>query len=213
MPTRGDTSGFEDFFPEGLIPKILKLVLLCWEDITGIVESEREERITGRLQSCINRRNAEQDYLPFRVNVEHSLTDPQTGAETGRIDLLFSHGYRVDVYFAFECKRLRIPYQSRVAANADQYVGEEGMMCFISGQYANGLTKGGMLGYVMDGNVCQAVKSVRKAIDRERGKLKLTSGSSLEISSLLPQNPNVKMTSHHLPGRLLTLHHMFLAVK
>lgn len=89
------------------------------------------------------------------------------------------------LYFAFECKRLRIPYDQGVRANADEYVGDDGMMCFITGKYSKWLPSAGMIGYIIDGDTADAIRVVGRAVVRKADSLKLLVGTGLGISSLL----------------------------
>lgn len=211
MAIEGNAKGFEDFFPENLIPKIIQLVLDCWAKIATPLPSDREEKITRRLCAKIRNEKRHTEDLPFRADVESSEMTPDTGEEIGRVDLRFSHGYNEDVYFAFECKRLRYPdKQGGVIPNTGEYTGTNGMMRFISGKYAKGLRAGGMLGYVMDGNLQNAVNDIEKQIKKKAPVLKIKGG--LSASSLFPSKKNARETQHNLTGRDFEIHHVFLTL-
>ena len=161
MAIGGDASLWADVFPDGLIPSILELVVKTWQRSEKPLPLEHEVPISRRFREAL-RRGKDLNELPFTIWPESSETDPNTGKEIGRIDIRFIHGWRESVYFAFECKRLRIPYDSGRRSNTGEYVGASGMMRFISGKYGKDLASGGMIGYVMDGDLRAAVPSVKK---------------------------------------------------
>jgi len=207
----GDASLWADVFPDRLIPNILELVVKTWQRFQKPRSLDHEVPISRRFREAL-RRGKDLYELPFTIWPESSETDPDTGKEIGRIDIRFLHGWRESVYFAFECKRLRIPYNTGMRPNTGEYVGASGMMRFITGQYGKGLLSGGMIGYVMDGNLSAAVPAVKKTIDKNREDLRLIFGSSLDFSSMMPRKQAVKETRHDLTKREFTIHHVFLAV-
>ena len=147
----------------------------------------------------------------FRIEWESHVLDP-AGEEIGRIDICFSQGCDEAVYLSIECKRLGVTFPGGSFANlATEYV-EEGMDRYFNGQYATGLNKGGMLGYVMDGKIAEAQKHVKDAIDSHRTQLKMGARKSLGASSLFPGNSKVKETQHRFgPDGTFLIHHIFLA--
>ncbi len=139
--------------------------------------------------------------------------DLESGEELGRIDLRFSHcpNPREDVYFALECKRLNVVGKAgRWRSLSGEYV-KKGMMRYVEGKYAGGLDKGGMLGYVMDGDVPGAIGAVGRSITERRVGLKLVNGG-LERSSIVPADERVRETRHSFDSRRFVIHHVFVAV-
>jgi len=211
VATVGDASLWANLFPDYLIPNILELVVTTWQSFQKPHPLDHEVPISRRFGEAL-RREKDLHELPFTIWAESSETDPNTGKEIARIDIRFLHGWREGVYFAFECKRLRIPYSSRMQSNTGEYVGANGMMRFITGKYGKGLTLGGMIGYIMDGNLSAAVPAVKKTIDKNREDLRLAFGSSLTSSSMMPKERTVKETNHDLATRKFAIYHVFLAV-
>jgi hypothetical protein len=70
----------------------------------------------------------------------------------GKIDIAVLFDWERERYLAYECKRLNVVGSNGRASLATLYV-SDGMMRFITEQYAQDLPLGGMLGYVMDGDV------------------------------------------------------------
>ena len=210
MAIIGDASQWADLFPDNLIPDILGLVITTWQRFKKPHRNDFEVPITRRFREELVMEK-DHRYLPFSIWPESSETDPKTGKEIGRIDIRFLHGYKENVYFAFECKRLRVPYKSGIRSNASEYVGVGGMMCFITGKYSRGLFSGGMIGYVMDSDVRAAIQSIKKAIDRSYTMLCLIRNTGLSSCSIMSNEKIIKETRHNLPNRRFTIYHVFLA--
>jgi hypothetical protein len=93
------------------------------------------------------------------------------------------------------------------------YVGEEGMMAFIAGQYSDRLPAAGMLAYVMDGLPDKAWLGLTKRIEAEWMDLRMREGHSLVRSSLLPFRVGIHLgeTLHDLTNRQLRILHLILS--
>jgi hypothetical protein len=209
MAISGDISSFKELFPDHLITEILETIFAAWSKTPKRLEIEN--RVTRRLDVFLRQEKDERD-LPLRVSIQHSLTDPVTFQESARIDLVLTPvGSNKDrVYFAFECKRLRIPYKKgKLSSGTSDYIGKAGMGCFLTGQYSSGLPHAGMLGYVMDGNWASAEKSIETNIAKHAAKLGLK-GSSSWIASTWLAHKQAKQTSHLVVKNLVTIHHLLL---
>jgi hypothetical protein len=211
MAIAGDPRSFADFFPDRLVTDILETLVVSWERMPKPAPNTIETRITRRFAVFI-RQEKDRRQLPFRVSVESSLTNPVTYAEAGRIDLSLhpAGSSQEDLYFAFETKRLRVRSDGAVHANTGEYVGNEGMRCFITGQYSTGLPQGGMIGYVMDGQVAAAKAAIKKRIQADAATLQLITGADLAASRHLPAETRAAETRHRLHAREMILHHLFL---
>lgn len=212
MPIAGSGEAFRALFPDDLLGPILQMVLSSWSRFPAPSSDEHENPITGRFISYL-RREKDRKTLPFQIHLETSESDPATGVVKYRIDLKLIRGYSESVYFAFECKRLRYLSGSGTRANYSEYIGEDGMMCFISGRYSDGLSGGSMIGYVMDGDLNRAIKGVGSSIAKERASLAMPSSGNLNRSSLLPNSHEVRETCHTVDSRPFTIHHVFLPVQ
>jgi hypothetical protein len=142
------------------------------------------------------------------LNVRAEYT-PESSEERGRIDLRLLHGYREEVYFAFECKRLNVVFKSGPDSLSSEYV-SDGMMRFITGQYSLTLPEGGMIGYVLDGNLAGAKGSVDTSIRNKCTELKMTPPGGLNVSSIQPEDDRLSETLHHLDKCDFLIHHIFL---
>jgi len=210
----GNAAEFKrDLFPEELIPEILELVITSWETFNKPDRLEREVPISKAFKEKIRADKNLRDDLPFHIwrELPTANTRPE---DDGRIDICFAFtgNPNEEIYFAFECKRLRIPYASGVDTNNSDYVGDQGMMCFVTGKYSESVTNGGMLGYVMDGKIKEAITSLGEIIESKAAALKLAKNKGLELSSIIPMSDKVRETRHALIKKHFIIHHIFLAV-
>ena len=98
----------------------------------------------------------------------------------GKIDLAVLFDWERERYLAYECKRLNVRTASGRASLATDYV-VDGMMRFITEQYAQELPVGCMLGYVIDGDLSFAEQRVTTAI-MAHAPLALQSGPTLRAA-------------------------------
>jgi hypothetical protein len=205
----------EDLFPEEFIPEILELVITSWKTFRKPDRLAREVPISKAFTKCIRAEKNQYSDLPFHVWCELPTISVQT-EEDGRVDILFAYigTPREDIYFAFESKRLRIPYPPPTAlkTNNSDYVSDQGMMCFVTGKYSRSVANAGMIAYVMDGSTNLAIASLGKLIKTKRTILRLVEDTGLEPSSIKTDCQNVRETTHSLSNKRLTIHHLFLAV-
>ena len=134
----------------------------------------------------------------------------QTGHELGRIDLFFTHGNREDVYFSFECKRLNVILNGRRKILATEYV-KAGMMRYVTSQYAASLLHGGMIGYILDGDLRTAIIRINEEIKKHCKELKVNSPEKLCKSSIRPNDQQAMETKHQIELQQFIIHHVFLS--
>ncbi|MGA2699930.1 MAG: hypothetical protein ABSH35_02370 [Isosphaeraceae bacterium] len=209
MGVIGDPSGWEDTFPDRLIPDIIDMVIGAWEHFDKPSHDEQEVSITRRFKILLVQ-DKKLRRLPVLIDREIWEDDPVTAEQIGRIDIRLVHGYREDVYFAFECKRLNVTYKGRLYTQAGDYV-TDGMARFVDEQYATGLPTGGMIGYVVDGLCDNAIRAVARAMSRHRELLHLEPAATLKCSNLRPKDKLVKESEHSPPGRPICLYHVFVS--
>jgi len=207
----GDAEIWSDTFPEDLIPRMLDLIFETWKPFPKPGPSDHEVPITRRFKHALKQAKDFQK-LPVRIEREPAEDDPETGEELGRIDLKFLPAVSAieEVYFAFECKRLNATANGTRRSLAAEYV-TQGMMRFVTGQYASSASNGGMIGYVLDGSGDEAMTSVIRNIATHRKELQMSASASLGKSTLRPDNRLIRETSHDLSAkRIFRLHHTFL---
>jgi len=207
MTMAGDPFDWADLFPKGLVPDVIQLILDTWNSFKKPNNGEREPDITARFGKDLSSRNRKLDKIPVLIETEVDAA----GNTPGRIDFKVTHGYRPEVYFGIEAKKLRYLSGSRRVSNASEYVGKEGMMRFITGKYSPNQEHAGMLGYVMDGKCNKAHVALNKQINNDRIKLKINAnGFNQNCSQTSKQY--VCETCHTLVHRKFILHHILLGV-
>ena len=201
---------WQQFSPDDVL-MIIKLILdsnKSFKVPPKKTSAKLEDHITNRF--CAHLRNIKnRSKLFFWIEPQSDILD-DVGELLGRIDLKFISGNEEKVYFSFECKVLRVTRPSgRISASYSEYV-KEGMYRYFNGQYAQDLDKGGMLGYVMDGNIDSAINGVKKAIEIRRQNLNMSPDKTLSKSSIL-SSQQVKETIHNYgPTGQFTIYHIFL---
>ena len=207
-------SGASQWFPDGFVPEILELVLATWEKL----KLHRDVRLEPRITNLLNRA-IEEEYTregkAWYVHPEIKEADPVTGKEISRTDIRLYHrgipGQKL--YFALEAKRLHVESSDRTRGGYGEYVGADGMMCFITGKYSEAAPAGGMLGYVMDGNLERAAHGIGEAIGSRSADLKLVAGSQYRASKLMPLHPWNGETHHRRRSGLFAMYHVLLPVR
>ena len=86
MGVIGDPSGWEDVFPDWLIPDIIELVIGAWSRLEKPLAEEKEVPITRRFKLLmVQDKNLRR--LPVLIDREVWEDDPVTAEQVGRIDI------------------------------------------------------------------------------------------------------------------------------
>jgi len=209
--------GWIPLFPAKEIPVILAAILRCSATLRKKNATEQETRISNRLRKLLIQ-DVELRKRPIHLDPEAYVYDDDAGEENaiGRLDFRFLYSTQTRhpwPYFAIEAKRLHVTFPSKWDSCVHKYVTDrQGMMCFIEQRYGQGLTNGGMLGYVFDGNIEAARTSVAASIEASREKLKTVPPFKLVLSSVLPGDSRVSETIHALAHGDFIIYHLFVAV-
>ncbi len=203
---------FKALFPKRHIPTVLISILQAGENLRKKTANDLEDWISRRIYWRLIRIYPFRDGpLDIRLQPEIVSVDSDENAPAGKIDFVVSCGLGAEIYFAIEAKRLRVrSISGRMDAGNDDYV-NDGMMRFVSGQYAPFMKTGAMLGYVYDGDINKARSGVAGYIKSKGKELKLTSPKQLTSASILPDKAIYK-TRHGLKERSFLIYHFFLAV-
>ena len=192
-------------FPIEEVKQAIELILLSWESFDTKVKLE--DKITNKFYAHLIENKNRSTYF-FTIVSRPAEIDEQ-GEEIGEIDIKVIYRNREKTYFSYECKRLRVHFPSGFDTLAGKYV-TEGMYRYFDGRYARDLDKGGMLGYVMDGNIDAAINDVKKAIEKRRLNLYMEENETLRASSYITSN-KVKETLHKYGStKRFTIYHIFL---
>lgn len=217
MPRVADrrVTGWGDFPPD-FTSEVLRLTLRAWDEFVLPDRVKKEPHITALFTQFL------EDYIYEDETKDWAAVDDKKyydvdGKEVARPDIcIFPQGNKHrDFAFVFECKRLNVVSRGRTSHGAAAYTGSGGMMCFVSGKYAQYVREGGMLGYVMNGDLTAARNIIHRYIDRRRDELRLALMTSLSfcshLSHLVP-NPHGE-TRHEIDGRSFILYHLLVPVR
>ncbi|MBU4319299.1 MAG: hypothetical protein KKF30_18730 [Proteobacteria bacterium] len=211
--SRLSAGAYKRLFPQHHIPLILLLVIQAGEKVRKLTVTDREDRITIRLYRQLIREPSFRDG-PLQIHLQPEIVssdvDPEKETPEGWLDLQVSCGHGNEVYFAIEAKRLRVTLPRGLFLGGREYV-KDGMMRFVTGQYAPFMQAGAMLGYVYDGKVEITRSDIILQIQKRTEPLKLKDPKRLAPSHVLPGQP-VDETTHNINNRSFTIYHLLLAV-
>lgn len=207
----GDTSYWDDFFQQNLIPAVLAYVVATWEQMPKPGPSDLEDSISDKLYSALVNAKRRNDF-PFLIRREDLEFDTDLAKETGRKDIVFFPSLQEqEVYLCLEAKRLNAVISGVRRSLADEYV-KEGMQRFVDGKYARYVRHGAMLAYVLDGDTDRAMKNVEKNICNRLKELCMDENGGFVTSTTRPDDPRAKETHHcrmHENG-VFRIHHFFM---
>jgi hypothetical protein len=209
--TFGDTSYWDDFFPQSLVPEVLTHVLATWEKIPKPGTSDLEKDITFRLY-CALVRAKDRNTHAFLIRYEDMEIDTNLTKVNGRKDIVFFPSLQDEqVYLCVEAKRLNAVISGVKRSLADEYV-KEGMQRFVDRKYACSVRHGAMLAYVLDRDINRAMQNVENNILSRTVELRMDDKSGFMASTILGQDPRTKETHHHRDGEAVVfcIHHLFL---
>lgn len=164
-----------------------------------------EDQITVHLVNALRRTKK----VPGRIEYQYPLlVEDISGnvSQPSNIDFVLTVGDDENIYLAYECKRLNVPYPTGVKNLCSPYV-KDGLMRFVTGQYSNGLPMAAMIGYVMNGDNGRARRGLSKVMKARTATLGLTAeqdhpslpGAPTRFSSTHACRPGHSMeVEHHL---------------
>ncbi|MGA2439526.1 MAG: hypothetical protein ABSH08_01085 [Tepidisphaeraceae bacterium] len=195
-----------------MVSQILQLVISTWENIPAPASDAREDDITNALCRAL-RDNRTARSLMLQIDTQQVELDPMPGEDLGRLDIAFRPLVpREDIYFCLECKRLNVVVNGKMRAYAAEYV-TSGMLRFVTGQYARAVRHGGMLAYVLDGNVAGAIANVEGNLRNQQVVLCMAAPGEFQPSSIIPKDSRIKETHHQRAHDtiMFRIHHVFVA--
>ena len=208
----GSPDNWGDFI-ESQMPQILELVVGTWEAMPPPAGNELEDTVSESLCRAL-RQSRNRCELPFRIDTQLVELDPAAGQDQGRMDIVFSPSVpREDIYFCLECKRLNVRDHSGGTPRPYfvEYV-QFGMLRFVRGQYANSVRFGGMLAFVLNGDVPAAIAGVEANIMQKQTELAMSQRGCFLPSSVRPRDSRVKETIHTRATQVhpFVIHHLFM---
>jgi hypothetical protein len=209
----GESADWADLI-DSMVPDILKLVIASWTEMASPARDEKEDNITEELCRILKQNRTSRD-LPFQIHIQFVEMEPANNERLGRLDIAFIPTInREDIYFCLECKRLNVVSGGTTRSYAAEYV-LFGMLRFVTGQYSKAVQHGGMLGYVLDGNVSRAMTNVEANIQSQRSALCMSPSGTFMPSTVLENEECARETHHdrsHEKQQVFRIHHLFMAV-
>jgi hypothetical protein len=193
------------------VPQILSLVIAAWEGMPPPAPDEGEDNITIALCRALQQNRTARN-LMFQIRTQVVELDPVPGEDFGRMDIVFIPLVpREDIYFCLESKRLNVVKDGETRAYASEYV-TFGMLRFVTGQYSKAVHHGGMIAYVLDGNVARAMTNIENNMRRQHSALGMTAPGSFLPSASLKGDPRARETHHRRSHETqpFRIHHLFV---
>jgi hypothetical protein len=206
----GDTSDWDDFFQQELIPSVLSFIIETWELMPSPGPSDHEDKISDKLYSALLNAKRRNDY-PFLISREDLEFDTDLCKATGRKDIVFYPSLqKQEIYLCLEAKRLNVIGRSL----ADEYV-KNGMQRFVDRKYSRAVRHGAMLAYVLDGDIGSAMQKVEHNIRKKNSELRMGEDCGLTTSSIRPNDASIKETRHRRESEttVFRIHHLFVTGK
>lgn len=207
-----DTSNWDDFFQQNLVPAVLAHIITTWEKMLKPGPSDLEDAISVKLYAALIKakdRNAHA-YLIRYQDVE---VDTDLAKETGRKDIVFFPSLQEqEIYLCLEAKRLNAVVSGVRRSLAAEYV-KKGMQRFVDGKYARFVRHGAMLAYVLDGDVDRAIQNIENNIRNRLSELRMDKNGSLAASTIRADDRRTKETHHRRVHEhaIFRIHHIFVA--
>lgn len=196
-----------------MVPVILNLVISTWDGMPSPTPEQKEDDITVALCRAL-KQNRTARQLMFQIDTQVVELEPAAGEDVGRLDISFRPLVpREDIYFCLEGKRLNALKNGKARSYASEYV-RLGMLRFVTGQYSKAVRHGGMIAYVLDGNVARAMTNVRTNIRKQHIALRMTPPGSLLPSTATNNDARARETCHQRAheSNLFRIHHLFMPV-
>lgn len=210
--TAGDPSEWDDFFQQSLVPAVLAHVIAIWEKMPKLGPSDLEDQISVKLYSAL-RRAKDRNAHAFLIGYQNVEVDTDLEREIGRKDIVFFPSLQdEEIYLCLEAKRLNALVSGVRRSLADEYV-KEGMQRFVDRKYSRFVRHGGMLSYVLDGDISRAMKNVDSNIRKRVAELRMNDNGGLITSTVRTDDPHCKETHHRRADEeaVFRIHHLFVA--
>lgn len=214
MTHAGNLGAWVDLL-DSQVPDILSLVIDAWEAMPTIARDAKEDPVSETLCRKLRQGRNRCD-LPFRIDTQLVELDPAAGEDQGRMDIVFSPMVpRESIYFALECKRLNVlTSDGKIRPYFAEYV-RFGLMRFVRGQYGSRVRFGGMLAFVLNGDLAAAITGIGENVHRLREELAMTEGDKFarSKSSIFPADDRLRETTHERSeaAEPICVQHLFMS--
>ena len=201
-----------------MLPQLLQLVIDSWATLNGPLQNNHEDTVTNALLLQLQIHRTARD-LPFYILPQVVELNPADNTNVGRLDIAFfpssiQGSPSESIYFCLECKWLNVVKSGKKRPQGSEYV-KHGMMRFVTGQYAKAVKHGGMVGYVLDGDIPSAINNIQRNVKRNCVILKMDKPGLLHPSSIMAHISTAKETFHQRNGEMqpFRVHHLFFTTE
>jgi hypothetical protein len=172
-----------------------------------------EPVITGELVRAMKEAKLRSDAPTWMIRM-YVADDPpvnspgRLGKHRRRVDMEFERSEK-GATFHFHCEAKRL-YRS---GSVSEYVGQEGMGMFLTGEYARNEHVGGMLGYVQTENEDNWISRLRTVLASDQQTYQVASDGQLNVAELITEPPRIQVSKHERPlvGQPIVIYHTLLA--
>jgi hypothetical protein len=188
--------------------------LLAWgyEDaLPQIHDNLKEEEITGIIVEAIRERldnpRTPKKFRRYDIHEEKPVAvEGRTGKKRRRLDLVIVSGHNCPrPEYIFEAKRLR-----KNGFPIGEYVGEDGLQCFVKGVYASQYIEAAMVGYDQSGDAIYWEKELRRRFDNDLNN-DLCIKQLLQKAQVLSSLNDVWISEHEREENdSIVIYHIFL---
>lgn len=190
-----------------------RLVYLGYQRIgpqnhASTTEEQITELIANEINDLIEAPNAARWMRRYLAIDDRKLSAPgRAGKKRARVDIEIIYLRRYPrPRFHFEAKRL---YRSDSVA---EYLGNEGVGCFLNAQYARDSDEAGMLGYVQSDDCDSWANKIRASLERDTAKYGVVGGKSWRAAAIINELRNCYQSDHarSVLGRSICVTHTLL---
>jgi hypothetical protein len=205
-------SGHRPTYLQTFVKHVHKLIFAGYQRIAPRTRKKtKEEKITELLVEAINTvigENGSPKWMErYHATDNRPVSSPgRDDKSRPRVDIEFILCKGVRPLFHFECKRLGKQHFVR------DYLGKEGLGCFLTEQYARGCDEGGMLGYVQSEDCSAWAKKIEATLSAGANGYCLVPSSKWESYTIIDEIPECYRTQHIRPsiGRISIYHSLLL---
>lgn len=153
----GQAKYSKDF--EGIRTLILEHIVVAYHELKN---NEKWKSVSAETDFSDLVVEQLQQYTLFVYNIFIVNREPQEGLYVNKGYLDIKINIATDRrYFAFECKKLDA--KTGISSLQQKYI-DEGLARYIAGKYAKEVDFGGMLGFVVAGNVANIINDMKKKV-------------------------------------------------
>jgi hypothetical protein len=212
-PTKSSTSLNASDFRRIFLVRVHRLLYLGYKrlDIRTYANAEEPDitgDLRGAMEAVIDDPNAVDWLHLFYVEDEHHVNDAKRkGKRRKRVDIRVTASRpRPRNHFSIEAKRLS------AKCPIGDYMGSEGLGCFLSGDYAAAEDDAGMLGYIQSKTIDEWAAALKELLDGEAATYQVSDGIAW-AEHRFKGGPPMTFHSRHLRktvGRPIDIFHNLL---